>query len=116
VKLLLDENLSPAHALRLRAAGYDAVAVLEAGLGGRPDEVIRQMALDQGRTLVTIDADFSHLVRFPTENTPGVIWLKPWPPTEAVIQTMLDGALGQLSQKAMAGKLAIVEPGRIRIR
>jgi hypothetical protein len=33
VKLLLDENLSPDQALRLRQAGHDAIAALEAGLG-----------------------------------------------------------------------------------
>jgi hypothetical protein len=31
VKLLLDENLAPAHAARLRRAGHDAVALLEPG-------------------------------------------------------------------------------------
>ena len=116
MKLLLDENLSPTHALRLRQAGHDAVAVLDAGLGGADDAVVRQFALAQQRTLVTIDADFSHIVRFPPENTPGVIWLRPWPPTETMIETILDGALRQLAGIDVTGKLVVVEPGRIRIR
>jgi len=116
VKLLLDENLSPAHALRLREAGHDAMAVLDTGLGGADDAVVRQFAFEQQRTLVTIDSDFSHIVRFPPENTPGVIWLRPWPPTETMIQTLLDGALRQLAGIAVAGKIVVVEPGRIRIR
>jgi predicted nuclease of predicted toxin-antitoxin system len=72
VKLLLDENLSPAHAARLRETGHDAVAVLDVGLGGAADPVVREFALAEQRVLVTIDADFSHIVRFPPENTPGV--------------------------------------------
>ena len=116
MKLLLDENMSPAHALRMRRAGHDAVAVLDAGLGGADDAVVRQFALEQGRTLVTIDSDFSHIVRFPPENTPGVIWLRPWPPTEKVIENLMDGALRQLAGITITGKLVVVEPGRIRIR
>jgi predicted nuclease of predicted toxin-antitoxin system len=80
VRLLLDENLSPAHAARLRKAGHDAAAVLDVGLGGAADEVVRQFALREQRMLVTIDADFSHILRYPPENTPGVIRLRPWPP------------------------------------
>lgn len=116
MKLLLDENLSPTHALRLRQAGHDAVAVLDVGLGGSDDSVVRRFALEQERTLVTIDSDFSHIVRYPPENTPGVIWLRPWPPTETMIETLLDGALRQLAGTSVAGKFVVVEPGRIRIR
>lgn len=116
MKLLLDENPSPAHASRLRQAGHDAVAVLDVGLGGSDDNVVRQFTLAEQRTLVTIDSDFSHIPRFPPENTPGVIWLRPWPPTETAIQSLLDGALRQLSEIPIAGKLVVVEPGRIRIR
>lgn len=116
MKLLLDENLSPAHALRLREAGHDALAVLEAGLGGAKDDAVRQFALDQKRTLVTIDSDFSHIVRYPPAGTPGVIWLRPWPPTESVIAALLDGAARQLTEISVDGKIVVVEPGRIRIR
>lgn len=116
MKLLLDENLSPAHARRLREAGHDAVAVLEVGLGGASDPEVREFALKERRTLITIDADFSHIVRFPPVGTPGVIWLRPWPPTEATIAMLLDGAVSQLVEISVADKLVVVEPGRIRIR
>ncbi len=116
MKLLLDENLSPAHAQRVREAGHDAVAVLEVGLGGASDPAVRDFALRERRTLVTIDADFSQIVRFPTVGTPGVIWLRPWPPTETTIAMLLDSALQQLGEMSVADKLVVVEPGRIRIR
>jgi hypothetical protein len=56
------------------------------------------------------------MLRFPPENTPGVIWLRPWPPTESAIQDLIDGALRQLADIPVAGNLVVVEPGRIRIR
>ncbi len=116
MKLLLDENLSPAHAGRLRQAGHDALAVLEAGLGGADDAIVRKFAIDQQRCLITIDADFGHITRFPPTGTPGVIWLRPWPPTETVIARLIDGVVGAVTDIPIAGKLVVVEPGRIRIR
>jgi predicted nuclease of predicted toxin-antitoxin system len=77
VKRLLDENLSASHAEQLRKSGHDAIAVREIGLGGAEDVAIRRCALEQQRTLVTLDADFGHILRFPPEGTAGVIWLQP---------------------------------------
>jgi predicted nuclease of predicted toxin-antitoxin system len=116
VRLLSEENPSPAYAVRLREAGHDAVAVLEAGLGGAKDEAVRQFALDQKRTLVTIDSDFSHIVRYSSADTPGVIWLRPWPPTESVIAALLDGAIRKLTDFSLEGKIVVAETSRIRIR
>lgn len=114
--LLLDENLSPAHALRLRAAGHDALAAVEAGLGGVADAAVRAFAIGHGRILVTLDADFGHVLRYPVEGTPGVIWLRPWPPSESAIELVLDQAVRTLAEIQMGGKLAVAEPGRVRIR
>jgi hypothetical protein len=51
VKLLLEENLSPQHAIVLREQGYDAIAVIEAGLKGQPDEMAAEFALREMPTL-----------------------------------------------------------------
>jgi len=82
VKLFLDENLSPQHAAELRAAGFDAFAVAEVGLSGASDERVLQYAIENSRVLVTLDADFAHILRFPPERTAGVVRLKVHPPTE----------------------------------
>jgi predicted nuclease of predicted toxin-antitoxin system len=116
VKLLLDENLSPAHAFRLRQAGHDAIAALDVRLGGADDTAVRRFAIEHGRVLVTLDGDFSNIMRFPPDGTPGVIWLRPWPPSEAVIETLMEGTLHQLAEIEMTGKLVVAETGRIRIR
>jgi predicted nuclease of predicted toxin-antitoxin system len=116
LKLLLDENLSSAHARRLRHAGHDAVAVVDVGLGGADDAAVRQFALEHGRVLVTLDSDFSHAQRSPLEGTQGVIWLRPWPPTESAIEVLMDGTIRQLEGVEIVGKLVVSGPGRIRIR
>jgi len=59
VKLLLDENPSPAVGLALRTEGHDVVHVRERGLLGVPDQVVLDRAFREDRVLVTANvADF----------------------------------------------------------
>jgi predicted nuclease of predicted toxin-antitoxin system len=116
VKLFLDENLSPQHASELRTEGYDAIAVLEVGLSGAPDEQVLRFAVENGRVLVTLDADFANVMRFPPERTLGVIRLKVHPATEERIRQTIRRALLFLHHIDMSGRLAVVDEEKIRIR
>ena len=54
MKALLDEQLSPQIAVRLREAGYDAIAVAERlDLVGSNDSTILEVATGEGRAVVT---------------------------------------------------------------
>lgn len=71
MKLFLDENLSPTHASELRSDGYDALAVVEVGLSGATDEQVLGFAIETGRVLITLDADFANVIRFPRSVRPA---------------------------------------------
>lgn len=116
MKLFLDENISPLHARELRADGYAALAVVEAGLSGASDECILDFAVKEDRILVTLDADFANILRFPAEHTPGLVRLRVHPPTEQAIRDTLRQTLLVLKNIELRGRLAIVEPNKIRIR
>ncbi len=116
MKLFLDENISPLHARELRADGYDALGVVEAGLSGASDERVLAFAIDEDRILVTLDADFANILRFPSENSPGLVRLRLHPPTEPAIRDTLRKALLLLKNVELRGRLAVVEPNKIRIR
>jgi predicted nuclease of predicted toxin-antitoxin system len=59
MKFLLDAQLPRRLAVRLRAAGHDAIHTLDLPLGNRtPDNVINEISLDESRVVVTKDADF----------------------------------------------------------
>jgi predicted nuclease of predicted toxin-antitoxin system len=116
VKFFLDENISPQHAVRLRSLGYDAVAAFELGLSGASDPQIRSAAIADGRILVTLDADFGNILRYPADTTPGVIWLRLHPPTETAIIEALDRLIKRLRLEGLEGKLAVVDEDKIRIR
>jgi predicted nuclease of predicted toxin-antitoxin system len=116
VRLLLDENLSPRQAAILREQGHDAIAVLDIGLSGQPDEAIREHAVAENRVLLTLDVDFANIHRFPPAGTPGVIRLKIHPPTEATIQEQIAKAIAVLKDTPMEGCLAVSQGDVIRIR
>lgn len=116
MRFLVDENLSPQHAAELRGMGHDAVSVLEIGLAGAPDPTVRITAIRSGRTLVTLDADFGNIRRYPTGGTPGVVWLRLHRPTERAIAAALRRFLARAPGHDIAGKLVVVDDDKIRIR
>ena len=117
MRLLFDENLSTLSADFTRVTlGIDVLDARAAGLAGKPDFEVRRFAIQSDRILVTLDADFGSLIRFSPSGTPGVIWLRPRPPTEANIQSILAKWLPKLTQTDLDGRLVIVDFEKIRIR
>ena len=116
MKFLLDENLSPLHAQTVRDLGHDAVSVVEIGLSGADDPDVRTAAIEQERILVTLDADFANVLRYPTARTPGVVRLRLHPATEEAIDAMLRNAIPRLAGVTLSGKLVVVDEHKIRIR
>lgn len=57
VKLLLDENLSPAAAIALAADGIDACHVRDRGILGATDHEVLERAFLEDRILVTSNVD-----------------------------------------------------------
>lgn len=92
------------------------MAVLDLGLSGASDSTIRASAVSTGRVLITMDADFGNILRYPVEQTPGVVWLRLHPPSEAGIASALDRVLGKLGREDLTGKLVIVDEDKIRVR
>lgn len=116
MKFFLDENLSSQHAIELRSDGFDAVAVAEVGLSGAADEQILHFAVSAGRVLVTLDADFANVIRFPPELTAGVLRLKVHPPSEEGIRQAIRRALLLLQDVDLNGCLAVIDEEKLRIR
>jgi len=76
VKLLLDENVSPAVAAALRRAGLDVVHVRDRGLRGATDPQVLNAAFAEDRILVTANvADFEKLARA-RDTHAGIVFLE----------------------------------------
>jgi predicted nuclease of predicted toxin-antitoxin system len=75
MRLLLDENISPALVGRLAEVGVYAQAVPHVGLAGRADHTVWKYALDNDFAVVTANArDFIELLNVPAH--PGLIVLR----------------------------------------
>jgi predicted nuclease of predicted toxin-antitoxin system len=78
IKLKLDENFSPNLTFVFKEAGFDTHSVLEENLSGEPDTVIYQQCQSENRCLITFDTDFCNILRFPADNTAGIIVIRPY--------------------------------------
>lgn len=116
MRFLLDENISLRLCAMLRERGYPVVGVAELGMAGAPDTTVMALAQREERVLVTLDADFANLRRFPPAGTPGIVRLKVHPAIDLLILEQLETALPILLSQTLAGSLAVVEKGSIRIR
>ena len=74
-KLLLDENISPAVAARLRKDGYNAASIAEE-LPGMEDAAVLRKAQREERIVVTLDRDFGALIFRDSNRHVGVLFLR----------------------------------------
>lgn len=74
IRLLLDQNLSPALTTSLRDL-FDAVHVRDVGLAAASDGDFWAFAGAEGRTIVTNDSDFAELAIL-HGRPPPVVWLR----------------------------------------
>jgi predicted nuclease of predicted toxin-antitoxin system len=116
VKFKLDENIGHRGRELLEAAGHDVMTVREQDLRGAADEELFKVCAAERRVLITLDHDFGHVLRFPPEQSAGVVILEVGPrSTLHAILGRLRDLLAVLQGQSVAGALWIVEPGRVRI-
>lgn len=116
MRLLIDEALQRGVGDLLRAAGHDVLHVLDAGLQGAKDRRILESARDDGRVVVTTDTDFGTLLALSGEGVPSIILLRSIDDdVDARAQAIL-AAVSTVPEQLEHGAIAVVEPGRIRLR
>lgn len=76
MKLLADENFPFQSVQVLKARGYD-IKVVGLEYGGITDQEVMQIAMREGRTIVTFDRDYGELIFRRGYRPPaGVIYLR----------------------------------------
>ena len=81
MRLYLDQMLRVDLAELLRSAGHDVLRPAEVGQSTADDAEILNRAIDDGRTLITLDEHFGDWAVLPLDKHPGVIRLKIHPTT-----------------------------------
>lgn len=98
--------------------GHDAVHVDDLAHGTAPDSAIAKLALETRRCIVTADYDFADVREFPPRQYEGIVVLTlPYATASKYITRIVTYFLQRLPELTpLAGKLMIVELGRIRVR
>lgn len=116
MRLLLDQGLPRSARRLLLEAGIDAIHVGDIGYSAADDATILQRAREEGRVVVTLDADFATLLALSGAISPSVIRIRIQGlygrEAAALIRSVLDHCMDELA----AGAVVTVQPGRIRIR
>lgn len=116
MKFKLDENFGVRTQHIFRSLGHDVQTVRDEGLQGCSDQTLFDVAGKEKRCLVTLDLDFSDVLRFPPEAASGLVILRvPKNPTLPLLEQLVRQFLRALEGMPVDGRLWIVEIGRIRI-
>lgn len=117
MRFLIDNALSPEVAVRLIAAGHDAVHVRSRALHEAADSIVFQVALDETRVLVSADTDFGALLTFGQRNQPSVILLRHGSPRRPAEQAaLLLANLDALALDLERGAIVVFRQDKIRVR
>ena len=115
MKFKLDENLGRSAAELLRLAGHEVATVAEQELWGTPDRELIEICLTERRCLVTLDMDFGNPLLFDPSDYAGIAVLR-LPPRQSmeVLLDTIHTLIGGIANETIAGRLWIVQKGRIR--
>jgi predicted nuclease of predicted toxin-antitoxin system len=116
MKLLLDQGLPLSAAALLRDADIDTIHVGEIGMSAAEDADIIEKARDEGRTVVTLDADFHALLALAVATTPSVIRIRIERLRAQALIDLLLTVIAECAEDLEQGSAITVEPSRIRIR
>lgn len=115
MKIKFDENLDARLITLFLEGGHEAITIPSQGLRGVKDEVLYEICKNEDYILVSLDLDFSNCLNYPPAGTPGIVVLRGpdnfFPTMRILIETLIQA----LSIHSPAGRLWIVEPGRLRI-
>ncbi|MBU1706908.1 DUF5615 family PIN-like protein [bacterium] len=116
MKFKLDENFGVRTQQVFVRAGHNVQTVLEEELQGASDLLLYEKCCDERRCLVTLDLDFTNVIRFPPKETAGIVVIRfPKNPTLLLLETLIHRFLKMLIHMSIVGQLCIVEVDRIRL-
>lgn len=118
MKFLIDANLPRSITALISSLGHEVEFARDIGLAAAPDSAIAARAQTTRAALLTRDLDFADVRSYPPEQYAGIVVLRL--PDDAVAQDIVRVVERFLSETAftsqLAGRLAIVEPDRVRFR
>lgn len=116
IKVLLDQGLPRTAAGLLREIGWDVQHVSERGMSQAEDVAIIDMACQEQRIVVTLDADFHALLAVSGAKGPSVVRIRSEGLKAAQIAALLQRIFDAAGNELGHGAMVAVLDGKIRIK
>jgi predicted nuclease of predicted toxin-antitoxin system len=116
LRFLVDQGVSPAIALALTAAGFDAIHVRNIGMAAASDEQIVIAARADNRVIVTQDTGFGGLLVMSRARAPSVILFRERSGRPSVQERLLFANLDIITEALQTGAIVVIEDDAVRVR
>jgi len=116
MKILANENVFEPIIQLLRQKGYEVISIRDSGLSGVSDDFIYQKAVTEGLTIVTMDKDFSRMVRFRPDRCAGIIVIKIYRRSVDETTALFQQYFEKLEEGRIQRNLVIINSDGVRIR
>ena len=116
MKFLLDENIPPSLAIKLKEVGYEARHVVDIGLNASPDFKITDFAASADEVIITHDTDFGTILALTGSTRPSVILFRWQKVATENLFKFLKEHLPSHEESLKEGALIAVDEDKIRIR
>ncbi|MGE0039579.1 MAG: DUF5615 family PIN-like protein [Vicinamibacterales bacterium] len=111
----LDENVPDSVAAIFRDAGHDVALARDQQLAGAAHEQLLAIAAGEHRTLVTLDRDFTNILRHPPDTAAGIVVLRPQLQTLSAIRRLAHVVSEHLTTESPSRRLWVIDESKIRI-
>jgi predicted nuclease of predicted toxin-antitoxin system len=115
-RILLDQGLPLSAAAALRDAGWNVEHVSDLGMSRSSDRSILDFARAQGRTVVTLDADFHALLAVANESGPSVIRIRQEGLKGSEVAALILAIWSRIDTQIQRGVMVTVTEKNIRVR
>ncbi len=116
MRVKVDEDLPKQATQLLRERGFDALSVIEQGMGGFKDAPLWSAVQSEQRFMVTADKGFGDIRLFPPGTHAGILVLRPDEPGIRPLLELLEEVLAGYDLAELSGAVAVASPRSIRIR
>ena len=116
MRLLLDQGLPRSAVALLIERGFDTVHAGDIGRAAAMDAEIIERARIDGRTIVTLDADFHALIALAGASSPSVVRVREEGLRGPELAKLVVGTVGLCGEDLASGAVVTVRGGSVRVR
>jgi predicted nuclease of predicted toxin-antitoxin system len=117
LRFLVDNALAPAVARKLAGVGHDVLHVRDLGMQAATDEEIFDLAVREGRVIVSADTDFGTILALRRTAEPSVVLFRRSSGRRPDAQAkLLLEQLPRIADSLERGSVVVIEEDRLRIR